>query len=90
MLVLSDPGESDDDSGEFPALEPDMEPGQDDDFEPDPEPFTPSEDDLADIAEWSAEIDRRWRDEQIERGEPEFPGILPPDPSGTLAYQDCR
>lgn len=87
-----DEGQNNDDTGEWAAP-----PSEDDpleqlahDFDPEPEPFIPSEDDLASYHEWSAEIDRRWRDEQIERGEPEFPGILPPDLARTLAYQDCR
>lgn len=31
-----------------------------------PEPFEPSEDDLADYREWCMDVDRRWQDERIE------------------------
>ena len=34
------------------------------------EPFAPSLADELDYAEWAAEVDRRWRDERIERGYP--------------------
>ncbi len=46
------------------------------------EPFEPTPQDLADYHQWSESIDRRWREEQIERG--------PAPEDVEEAYQICR